>query len=139
MAVAGDIFEIFNAKLLEFIDDISAVYKDSKKIKKGITLAILVDRKMPIRMFKEKVVIKYGDQISTRNEAFLMEEDYTSSIANVVPSEFSSIDIVNELKSIWKSLDDDNKNAIWAHIQGLCALAKRMPASSSSVAPSLRR
>lgn len=121
----ADIYDVFNTKLVEFIDDVSHVYKNSKQIKAGINLAIMMDRKFPIKTFHSQVVLKYGEQIKTRDEAFLLEEDYSKSIENMPPNA-ASMDIVNDLKTIWKSLDDDSKNAIWAHMQGLCTLAAHM-------------
>ena len=129
----GDIFEVFNTKLLDFVQDMDSVYAKSKNIRKGISLAIVMDRKMPMRTFSEMVVKKYATEIAARDEAFLLDhdyrDDYSDSMKNL--SSDTPLDIVNELKGIWKSLNDDNKNAIWGHMQVLVALAKRLPKKSS--------
>ena len=126
-----DAIELFNTRLLEFIDDMDSVYDGAKQIRKGISLAILLDRKLPVQTFEAHVVKPYGESIMARNEAFLLEQDYASSLKNVPATpNLSSMDIVSELKGIWKTLTPENKDAIWNHMRVLVVLASRMPPSS---------
>ena len=134
MNTMGDMIEIFNTRLLDFVDDMDKIYKGARQIRKGLSLAIVIDRKTPLALFRNHVVVPFGDSIKKRDETFLLAHDYAESVKTVseLAPDVSSVDIVKELKGIWHTLNQDNKNAIWAHMQLLTTLAERVPVPSSS-------
>ena len=121
---------MFNGRLLEFFDDMDAVYQGAKQIRKGLTLAILLDRKLPHQTFKKHVAVPYGKQILARDEAFLLQQDYKSELQEAIAANSNAavlgVDIVKELKGIWASLSPDNKDAIFMHMKVLVTLCNRI-------------
>ena len=122
---------MFNTRLIEFVEDMDAIYDNAKQLRKGISLAIVIDRKIPSTMFKKHVSEPYSKQILARDETFLLNQDYADQVgelAKFAPAgETGQIgNIVVDLKRIWKGLSSDNKTAIWSHLQVLVTLSNKI-------------
>jgi len=130
----GDIVEVFNTRLLDFVDDMDSIYKGAKQIRKALSLAIVLDRKKPVAMFVQHVAAPFGDSIKRKDETFLLTHDYADSVATLstVAPDVSTVDLVGELKGIWHKLTPENKNAIWEHMRLLTALSERWETTTSA-------
>ncbi len=119
-----DISAVFNKALTDFVADMSTVYEGAHSLSAALNLAIVVDRHMPMAMFNEHVTKPYAARIETRDEAFLLERDFTSQLKTVAAQPPGLVDIVGQLKTVWRTLSDENKEAIWAHLAKLVAMSK---------------
>lgn len=125
--------ESFNAKLEEFIKELATAFpeiKDLRTLKTSFMLAKNMNSKLPQQLFKMYVSDKFGDQITARDEGFFLGHDYrdilndakSSIIAGFDPS---SVDIVGQLKSVWKDMSSDNKDAVWKYLTVLMYLSEK--------------
>lgn len=123
--------ESFNAKLEEFIKDLSSTFpefSDLRTLRTSFILAKNMNAKLPQQLFKIYVEEKFGEQIMAKDEGFFMEHDYkeimddakSSSIPGFDPT---SVDIVGQLKSIWKDMTKENKDVVWKYLTVLTYLS----------------
>lgn len=108
---------MFNSKLLEFFDEMTIYdhvvnFSALKTVTKTI---IAVTPDSPQKMFRSSVTDKYGKQIIDRNEAFFLEETYKEADNTLVSS----------VKSVWKSIDQKNKDIVWDYFNVLVYLDKK--------------
>ena len=114
-------YNIFNTKIIEFLNDLIVLFpndSDFKMYKTAINLVKLADNKKPLQYYKKFVTDEYKEHINNRNDNFFLEHDYSEIIndselnSEVGASDISS-KIVNRLKGYWSSLSDDNKVIVW--------------------------
>ena len=114
-------YNIFNTKIIEFLNDLIVLFpndSDFKMYKTAINLVKLADNKKPLQYYKKFVTDEYKEHINNRNDKFFLEHDYSEIINdNELNSEVGASDIsskiVNRLKGYWSSLSDDNKVIVW--------------------------
>ncbi len=122
-------FECFNTKLDEFLKDLSTSFpefNDVKVLRNGLKLAMTIDAKLPQKYFNENLTSSFETHIMSRDEKFFLEQDYQEIIrhnSNLING--IDLDIIPKIKSIWKTLDDSNKDAIWKYLQLLVLLNKK--------------
>lgn len=120
-----DSTDLFNKSLQEFVSDLSCVYEGAEAGKGALGLAILLDRKMPHRVFKEHVVDPYGPQIKKRDEAFLMKQDFKKLTSSCGPAA-DDMDLVGQIKQVWAQLNPEEKETIWKHLEKLMKISVRV-------------
>jgi hypothetical protein len=116
----ADYVELFNRKLVEFIDDLIVTFPDFQDLTvyRGLLLAaVAIDKTSPQTVFNNTVAIPYEAHILEKNEEFLINESYTQSGADQ--------GLVDKLKVIWKGMDADNKEIVWKYMQVLIALNRK--------------
>jgi hypothetical protein len=102
----------------EFLQDLVYIcpeVNDFKYTHVGFQLIIANAPKFPQQMFHKCVLVPYQDQILSRNENFLLNEDY-SHYSEELSSNGYSIDIVDVLKHVWRTLDAENKETVWKYL-----------------------
>lgn len=113
--------DMFYTRLIDFVDDLLTIcpnMSELKLFKKGLQLEMPLTKKDVIKIFRENVVAPYGQKIEARDEVFFLDTaDYST-----VTTEF---DLIQKIKNIWKNLDDDNKEAVWKHLNLLVKLNTR--------------
>jgi hypothetical protein len=117
-------YECFNNKLDEFLKDLTNTFPDLKDIKllrNGVNIAKVADMKLPQQVFDQTVALKYEKQILEKDENFFMNEDYTE----VLSTHGVDFNLVPQLKEVWTSLDESNKDAVWKYMQVLVLLNKK--------------
>jgi hypothetical protein len=119
-----DFADVFNKKLTEFLIDLESVgitrVKEYPMLKMSLLALAHVDKSKPAKGFLKYVVGPYESQIVQRDDAFFMSQDFST---------VSDMAIVGAIKQIWTTLEDNNKDAIWRHVQLLTALCKRVTLS----------
>lgn len=112
-----DYFTMFNTKLIELLDDLSMSLpngRDFTTYKSLLSGLMAVDKNAPQTLFNTTVAIPYGKYIDACDEAFFLNEDYTR--AGVEQG------LIEQLKGVWRSLDKENKEAIWKYMRVLLKL-----------------
>ena len=116
---------LFNRKLLDFVADLkllksqmpSSDLPDMDMVRTAVNFAASLDERNPQRVFDIHVAKQYEEHIMKRDEHFLLEADYTH-----IDIDFDIIDIV---KSAWKNISAQDKDAIWQHLQVLLLLNRK--------------
>lgn len=113
--------DLFNRKLNDFLEDLEQIgiqnVQEYPLLKTSCQMLASIDKKRPAEMFHKYVVGPYEKQITDRNEEFFWNETYGSN---------NSMLIVQAIKQIWKTLDDDNKEAVWKHMQVLMVISRKI-------------
>ena len=116
----SEYIDMFNRKLCEFIDDLTCSFpelNDFKLFKNMLELAIYIDKKSPHKMFDNTVAKLYRDKIISKNEDFFLDEQYNTA--------YNDINLINKLKTVWKTIDNSNKEIIWQYMNVLLILNDR--------------
>jgi hypothetical protein len=124
MAESKTYYECFNNKLEEFLSDLDSSFpdiKDLKVVKSGLKLARTMDVKLPQTFFHEHVISKYEEQIINKDEEFFISKDYKYD----AQTHGIDLDVVSKIKDIWKTLTDDDKEAIWKYLHVLIVLNRK--------------
>ena len=82
-----------------------------------LELAIYIDKKSPHKMFDNTVAKLYRDKIISKNEDFFLDEQYNTA--------YNDINLINKLKTVWKTIDNSNKEIIWQYMNVLLILNDR--------------
>ena len=125
----SDFHNLFNEKLLEFSKDLCNVFPsvgEFKKFRSGVLMLQNIDPKTLENMFNMYVVSKYRGQLLKKDESFFL--DHTDF--SVEPQRTDHwLALVDQLKHMWKTLDDDNKEIIWKYFHVLIVLSEKCHAS----------
>lgn len=125
-AVAARYFESFNSKLGEFLAELARTFpevQDLRLLKSSFTLMRSLSERTPQKMFDSLVAAPFGDRINRRDESFFLAYDYAEIVKGIPGAERQqSMDIIGKIKSIWHTLNDDNKDVIWKYLAVLMFL-----------------
>lgn len=77
---------------------------------------------LPIKLFHNSVMKPYGIYILTRNEDFFLNQN--NLIDQIDEDQFDVF--IDEIRNIWKLLDQSNKKVIWKYIILLCVICDKV-------------
>ena len=121
-------YDLFNAKLHEFVKDLGAAFpdvEDFKLFRNALTLAINFAPTKPQKMFNKFVVCHYDTQIRARDEQFFLAHDFSHLLTD------DDFDIVERIRSVWGRMDEVNRNVVWKYLQVLLLLDQKCRAKST--------
>ena len=120
--------DVFNEKLYEFAKDLNTSFpeiEEFKQFKLGVQLAKNVSEKAIEPVFR-KHISQFRDEIMEKNEKFFLEEDYKSVMELAPEVKGQQFDnTILKLKSLWKTLNEDNKEAIWKYLKLLILISDK--------------
>jgi hypothetical protein len=114
---------MFNNKLLDFVDDLRGIIghvPEYKLIATSVKFLAQFQETQNQAVFDRYVAEPYSSFIRGRDEAFFLDEQYADVSGGVVAL----------LKSVWTSIGDDDKDAVWAHLHVLLVLNDRCKAAA---------
>lgn len=120
-----DYLDKFNDTIEEFLDDIIRVFPeddDMQLYKFGLKGMRIASPKTVCQEYYQGVTIPYYDKISSKDEKFFMEHDFTE-VKNDVPD---GVRILNKTLNYWKELSSEDKEAVWKYLKVLCVLSKKV-------------
>jgi hypothetical protein len=110
--------QLFNNKLIDFLEDLEGVVGHLPEYAVLVSSAKFLAQFKPSQnqeLFASYVRQPYGASILARDEAFLLEEKFSASKA----------DVVSLLKNVWSTLRPEDKESVWAHMHVLVVLCDR--------------
>ena len=119
-----ELLNLFNTQFTDMLRDLTRVFPDDEDFtffNSAGPLLISTDRAAVSRLFHNNVAKQYGDQILARNDAFLLEVDYS----RYTYDDWSNM-LVSKLKNCWRSLSEENRDIIWKYLQILMKLDARI-------------
>ena len=117
--------DLFNTKFREFVADLVKVFPEDSELKllqKGISLILVVNERLVLNIYRDRVLIAFGDKLMERNEEFFLENNYQDIQKDVE----DGARIIEKVKGFWKTLDPDNKEVVWKYLQVLLMLCKKV-------------
>lgn len=122
--MASNNLVLFNRKLCDFVNALKECCPEVGEFATWaplVELAVTMNPNCAHSTFYSMVVEPYGEKIRNKDASFFLAHTY---------SEHSSADsfanIVDKLKQVWKDMSDENKEAIWKHLQVLMVLCMRV-------------
>ena len=122
-----DLYDIFNKQINVFIRDLGDVFPNIKAVSMMTTLAINMDKTAVAKMFHAKVTVPFGDRISKKDETFFKEYSFQNELD---PQAGVTLDVVGQIKGIYDTLNEDNRQAIWKHMINLTTISRKIAATS---------
>ena len=122
--MAANNLTMFNRKLIEFLNDLCLCCPEVgsfSMLSTAVGVGIKVDPTAAQKVFHSSVVDGYGDKIKNKDETFFLQHSYDEHATT-----YDLQVIVNNLKQVWKNLSNENKEAIWKHLQVLMVLSTRV-------------
>lgn len=114
-----DVYELFNRKLVEFVDDLIVTFpqfSDFAGYRALLVGTVALDKTSPQQIFNQTVAIPYEKYILEKNEIFLLNETYSTTTKQ---------GLVDQIKQVWRTMDSGNKEVIWKYMQVLVALNRK--------------
>lgn len=114
--------KLMTLKVMEFLDDLDEILGDIRDyivFKQSIKLMSSLNEDTVQRSFDEYVCTPYKEYIVRKDEMFFIQS------ADSFESSASEFDLVRIIKSKWMSLSENNKQAIWNHLNLLIILNER--------------
>lgn len=114
---------LFNIKAEEFCKDLVLTFpevNEFKQLKSGLLLLKNVDEKKPRDIFNNYVGANFKQHILNKDESFFLNEAQNHVQAGVNTSQWEKV--ISLLRSLWSTLNNDNKESIWKYFQVLIAV-----------------
>jgi hypothetical protein len=116
--------DLFNAKAEEFIKELTVSFPNIKQFqtfRSGFNLLKNLDKKKPQNVFNTYVYNEYKDYIVNRNEDFFLNNE----VEIISTRKDQWLEFISNIRDIWKTLDEDNKDVIWKYFQILVTLNEK--------------
>lgn len=121
-----DFLEIFNAKFADMLEDLTILFGDDTDLtilRTGFAIARAASKESAWRVFRDQVEIPYGQSVLARDESFFLG----NGTFNVGNGDAYALAIVERVRGAWRTMDPNNKSAIWKHFILLVQLSQRIP------------
>lgn len=122
----ADPYELFNRKLADFVEDLAPLMQHMPDYQMLSATASLLSSMQPRKCqeyFDMYVAAWFEKQILERDEHFFLARDYPDAQTTC-----QDLGIVPMLKSVWASLSQPDRDAVWAHLKVLVLLNRRCKA-----------
>lgn len=112
--------EIFNKQIEEFSEQMMHAFPSLSRdetienLNSALLTAISITPRVPINFFYEKVVTKYGKQLSEKNEKFFMHH-----------ATFDQLNPLQIVRHVYRDASEAEKQIIWQYIDSLIKLSKQ--------------
>lgn len=118
-------YDLFNAKAEEFIKELATSFPEVKQFgsfRSGFNFIKNMDVKKPLDIFNSYVYANttYRDHILKRNEEFFLTTDL-----DITSSKEYWFEFIDQIRKLWKTLDDANKDVVWKYFHVLVALNEK--------------
>ncbi len=121
--------QLFNDKLHEFANDLCDSFPavaEFKRFRSGVLFWSNLEPDGLENMFYTYVLSKYRDHILRKNESFFLEHnEYELGSTRI---EYW-VELIDQLKAMWITLDEENKDVIWKYLHVLIVLSDKHRAS----------
>ena len=135
---SGLLFTAFNNAVVDFLRDLSATFPGCKPIsaaREFYEMGIKANKRAPLTLIHDLMMVPYGEHIRAHNEAFFMEKDYAGDLARGGGAPVggapgaSGQDVVVILKGLWKDMTPEDKRCVFDHLDVIVELYDTILAS----------
>lgn len=115
----------------EFIDKLCIYYPEDTDLSNCQTYFFILKKTNPRKIFEifNKHCIKYKSQIKTKDEQFLLTNDFVKDNIKIetVIDDSNAFDIINKLRNYWLNMDADMRENIWTYLNLFLMLSEKIP------------
>jgi hypothetical protein len=115
---------LFNEKTEEFVKELTQSFPNVKQFtyfKSGFMFLRNMDKNKPQEVFHKYIYLKYKDKLIAGDEEFFLKENYAVSKDKQEDWE----EFIDNIRDIWKTLDEPSKEAIWKYFKVLVFLNEK--------------
>jgi hypothetical protein len=116
------LYTAFNAAVMEFLDDLSASFPACRPIasvREVFEMGVKVNKRMPVRLLHERMMVPFGDKIRRHDEDFFMNRDYSKEIDS---GWAAGADMVGVLKGLWSTMSETDRECVFRHLDVIVGL-----------------
>jgi hypothetical protein len=124
--VPNPVLRAFNNQLIEFLNDVLAVFPENGDILSAKNAAVMTRKANPTvlaRQWHQHIGRTYGEQIAAGNMDFFIDKDYSTDVASVPGHSDRVIDAINKLRDPVRQMDEANRDKTMKYMQNLTVLA----------------
>ena len=116
----------FNNQIYNLVNTLSKRFPQDKDIKLAVTVIETLKSTNPKKSIDVFLLYayKYRDRIMAQEESFFLEKEYSTADSEEIKSKFS-VNIIQNLKDNWGSLDTNEKENIWKYLKVLIKLTDK--------------
>jgi len=117
----------FSNHYMEFLDEVIKVYPKNIKIRTFRTASSQIKSINPsklIKMWHKVIGLKFKEQIYSENFDFFKNMDYSSNLKNTKWDSNDIYSFINEMKSSWDTLSDENKKKTMKYLNNLTKMGE---------------
>lgn len=117
----GLLYTAFNSAVMDFLDDLSGSFPGCKSItalKNFYEVAMKANKRAPLTLIHDLMMVPYGEVIRRHDEKFFMEHDFTSDMeaAAAAGMRTRGPDVVGIVKGLWKDMTVEDKACVFRHL-----------------------
>ena len=116
----------FNNQIYNLVNTMSRRFPNDKDIKLAVTVIETLKSTNPKKSIDVFLLYayKYRDRIMAQEEAFFLEKEYSTANQEEIKKKFS-VNIIQNLKDNWSSLDMNERENIWKYLKVLIKLTDK--------------
>ena len=116
----------FNNQIYNLVNTLSKRFPEDKDIKLAVTVIETLKSTNPKKSIDVFLLhaYKYRDRIMSQEENFFLEKEYSTANTEEVKNQFS-VNIIQNLKDNWESLDSNERENIWKYLKVLIKLTDK--------------
>jgi len=126
MATPNPVLKAFNNQLIEFLNDVLAVFPENGDILTAKNAAVMTRKANPTilaRQWHQHIGCTYGEQIAAGNMDFFVDKDYSGDISTLAANTDRVISAINKLRDPVRQMDAANRDKTMKYLQNLTVLA----------------
>lgn len=119
-----DFLEVWNGKFAELLEDLTVLFGDDPDLtllRTGFAFARAASKDSAWRVFRDRVEIPFGRQVLAKDESFFL----SSAVGH---DDADAMAIIGRVRSAWKDLSPENRDAVWKYFTLLVQISQRIAA-----------
>ena len=115
------ILSAFTNQLVNLIENLCEMYPNDPDLSFTKTSIILMKKSNPrkVQELFDKYVAIYQKEIMTKNETFLINNDFVEEQFSKIDNQDYANNIMHNLRKYWSSIDTESKLNMWKYLQVL--------------------
>jgi hypothetical protein len=126
-SASGLLYTSFNSAVLDFLDDLGGSFPSCKSItalKEFYEVAMKANKRAPLSMIHDLMMVPYGERIRKHDEEFFMARDFSEDLAAAgragagagAGALAGGRDVVGIIKGLWKDMTPADKECVFGHL-----------------------
>ena len=129
------ILSAFTNQLVNLIENLCEMYPNDPDLSFTKTSVILMKKSNPRKLQElfDKHVAIYQAEILSKNEVFLINNDFVEEQFSKIDDQDYAIKIMKNLRKYWTDIDTESKLNIWKYLQVLVVLNNKSKKNKSPI------
>ena len=123
----------FTNQMEAFASELSSMFPEDVDLKTALNMIKMIKKVNPRKLLSvfEKFTSGYKDQIMSKDERFFIDHDFNDLASKTGQSDYTYA-LVTQIKSHWKDMSNESKEASWQYFIVLFKLADKLAQPTQS-------